>query len=422
MKQSSISYANAKFASAAGSYDWSDVKKLVVSVALLFSSSVYADELGDILSDNKELLFDYDFKSNELESDMLSKSWINPVTLKYNKRYSTQFTDRTSRTGSYSVIIDQPIFRSGGIYYAIKYSQALRNANEADLKLQKRIMIGDAVSILFNLKKNRLEQQKMKYLIKNDTIDIHQKRDSYDAGLLDSSFLDQAILKKSQDEATLLELELNLLELKQRFSLLSDKEPNSLTLPVLKLMSKRKYSEQNLELKKDKLRAEQSAYNANVTTAKYLPTVSLQGQYIDGDLNPLYERPGIEEKYYNYGFTVSMPIDINSLADIEASKVEKLRAAVQVLDRKDKVREEYEWIHNSLDILDKKIVLAQKDEKVYQSLFRLTKNLAQAGEKTSLDADIMQNSLKIRKLDQKIYKIDKQVQLLKLYIRVENVL
>ena len=283
-------------------------------------------------------------------------------------------------------------------------------------------MIGDAVSILFNLKKNRLEQKKMKYLIKNDTIDIRQKRDSYDAGLLDSSFLDQAILKKSQDEATLLELELNLLELKQRFSLLSDKNPNSLTLPTLKLMSKTNYSEQNLELKKDKLRAEQSAYNANVTTAKYLPTVSVQGQYIDGELNPLYANPMLEERYYNYGFSVSMPIDINSLTDIEASKVEKLRAATQVLDRKETVEEEYQWIYNSLSILDKKIVLAQKDEKIYKSLFRLTKNLAQAGEKTSLDADIMQNSLQIRKLDQKIYKIDKQVQLLKLYIQVENVL
>ena len=398
------------------------LKKLLVVCSLLFTPAVQADELGNILSDNKELLFDYDFKSNELESDMLSKSWINPVRLQYSKKYSTQFTDRTSRTGSFSIIIDQPIFRSGGIYYAIKYSQALRDANEAELRFQKRQMIGDAVSILFNLKKNRLEQEKMRYLVKNDKIDIRQKRDSYDAGILDSSFLDQAILKKSQDEATLLELELIRLELKQRFSLLSDKNPNSLRLPVLKMISKKHYKEQNLELKKDRLRAEQSAYNANVTTAKYLPTISLQGQYIDGDLNPIYGSSGMEEKYYNYGFTVSMPLDINSLTDIEASKVAKLRAATQVLDRKDQVNEEYKWIHNSLNILDKKIVLAQKDEKVYNNLFRLTKNLAQAGEKTSLDADIMQNSLQIRKLDQKIYKIDKQVQLLKLYIRVENVL
>jgi len=402
--------------------DLNVLKKLLVLCSLLLVSLVHADELGNILSDNKALLFDYQFEKNELESDKLSKSWINPVTLQYRKNYSTQFKDRTNKTGTFSVMIDQPIFRSGGIYYAIKYSQALRAANNADIILQRRKMIGDAVSILFNLKKTKLEQQKRRLLIKNDTIDILQRRDSYEAGLLDSSFLDQAILKKSQDEAALLEMELNYLELKQRFSLLSDKSPENLHLPKLKMMSKTQYSEENLDLKTDKHRAELSEYNEKITWAKYLPTVSLHGQYIDGDLNPLFANPVIQEKYYNYGVSVSMPINVNALIDIEASKVEKLRAAVQVLDRQETVKEEYQWIVNSLKVLDKKIILAQKDEKVYKSLFRVTKNLVQAGEKTSLDADIMKNSLEIRKLDQKIYKIDKQVQLLKLYIRVENVL
>jgi len=175
--------------------DLNVLKKLLVLCSLLFVSLVHADELGDILSDNKALLFDYQFEKNELESDKLSKSWINPVTLQYRKNYSTQFKDRTNKTGTFSVMIDQPIFRSGGIYYAIKYSQALRAANNADIILQRRKMIGDAVSILFNLKKTKLEQQKRRLLIKNDTIDILQKRDSYEVGLLDSSFLDQAILK-----------------------------------------------------------------------------------------------------------------------------------------------------------------------------------------------------------------------------------
>jgi len=217
-------------------------------------------------------------------------------------------------------------------------------------------------------------------------------------------------------------MELNYLELEQRFSLLSNKNPAHLRLPKLKMMSKTQYSEENLDLKTDRHRAELSEYNEKITWAKYLPTVSLHGQYIDGDLNPLFANPVIQEKYYNYGVSVSMPINVNALIDIEASKVEKLRAAVQVLDRQETVKEEYQWIVNSLKVLDKKIILAQKDEKVYKSLFRVTKNLVQAGEKTSLDADIMKNSLEIRKLDQKIYKIDKQVQLLKLYIRVENVL
>ena len=349
--------------------DLNVLKKLLVLCSLVFVSLVHADELGDILSDNKTLLFDYQFEKNELESDKLSKSWINPVTLQYRKNYSTQFKDRTNKTGTFSVIIDQPIFRSGGIYYAIKYSQALRAANNTDIALQRRKMIGDAVSILFKLKKTKLEQQKRRLLIKNDTIDILQKRDSYEAGLLDSSFLDQAILKKSQDEAALLEMELNLLELLQRFSLLSDKNPENLRLPRLKMMSKTQYSEENLDLKTDRHRAEVSEYNEKITWAKYLPTVSLHGQYIDGDLNPLFANPVIQEKYYNYGVSVSMPINVNALTDIEASKVEKLRAAVQVLDRQETVKEEYQWIVNSLKVLDKKIVLAQKDEKVYQESF-----------------------------------------------------
>ena len=396
------------------------LKKLFLLCSLVASSVIHADELGDILSDNKELLFDYQFQSNELESDILSKSWVNPVTLQYRKNFSKQYTDNTVNTGNFAVIVDQPIFRSGGIYYGLKYSQALRDANNAELTLQKRTMIGDAISILFNLKKTKLEQEKMKYQIKNDIIDIRQKRDSYESGLLDSSFLDQAILKKSQDETALLQMELTLMELNQRFLLLSDKNPDNLKLPALKLMSKANYNEENLELKRDRLRAEQSDYNQKVTWAKYLPAITLQGQYNDGDLNPLFARPGLEEEYYTYGFTVSMPLDINSFSDIEASKVEKLRAAVEVLDRKETVEEEYNWIYNSLGILDKKILLAQKDEKVYKSLYRLTKNLAEAGEKTSFDADIMYNSLQIRKIDQKIYEIDKQIQLLKLYVRVEN--
>jgi len=398
------------------------LKKLLLLCSLGISTLLCADELSSILSENKELLFDYDLKSNELQSDMLSKSWINPVTVRYGKDYTTRFRTGTIDTANFSVYIDQPIFRSGGIYYAIKYAGALKDANEAEIKLQKRKMIGDAVSILFNLKKNRMEQQKLRYLIKNDKIDIRQKKDSYDAGILDSSFLDQAILKKSQDEATLLELELNYLELKQRFSLLSDKDPDKLRLPKLKMLSKKNYVQQNLELKKDVLRAEESDYNSKVTIAKYLPTLSLQGQYNNGDLNPLFPSPNLNEQYYNYGFTVSMPLDINAFSDIEAAKVAKLRAATQVLDRKDTVREEYQWIDNSLSILNKKIYLAKKDEQVYRNLLRLTKDLVRAGEKTSLDADIMSNSLQIRKLDQQIYRIDKQLKLLQLYIRVENVL
>lgn len=385
-------------------------------------SALQADELGNILSNNKNILLDYEFRSNDAQSDLLQNSWINPIIVQYSKNYSKQFTDQTVETGSFTVGIDQPIFRSGGIYYAIKYAQALRGANDAAIQLKRRETIGQAVQLLFEMKKMKLQKQKQKLLIKNDSIDIRLKRESYEAGLIDSSFLDQAILKRSQDETQLLEMETSLIGLEQSFSLLSDKDPTALKLPKLKLIAAEKYKGANLELARDKLRATEKKYNAKMTWAKYLPAVSVQGRYTDADLNPLFgTRPGIEERYFSYGFSISMPIDFNMFSDIEASKVDHLKAQTEVIERKHAIDSEYKMIRSKLRIIDNKIKLAKKDEQLYKRLYKTTKNLERAGEKTSFDTAMMHNSLKIRKLDQKIYYLDKQIELIGLYTKVANV-
>ena len=396
------------------------LKKLLVLCSLFFISSVDADELNNLLSDNQKLLLEYQFQTNELQSDTLSKSWINPITLQYNKRFSKQFTDRTVQTGSFSIGIDQPIFKSGGIYFAIKYAQALRGANEAEIKLKKRELIGSAVELLFTMKKTKLEQRKLALLIKNDKIDIRQKRDSYQAGLIDSSFLDQAILKNNQDETQLLELEISLMKLEQRFRLLSNKAPETLTLPKLTLISAQTYKDSNLELARDQLRAKEKAYNAKITWAKYLPTISLQGRYTDEDLNPLFPVAGLKEQYFSYGFTISMPLDINMFSDVETSKVEHMKAQTEVIERQHIIDEEYKLVKRKLEIIDKKVMLASKDEALYKRLYQTTRDLARAGEKTSLDTEMMKNSLNARKLDQEIFEIDKQIELIRLYTKVEN--
>ena len=396
------------------------MKKYLLICSLFYTSLVYADELSDILSNNKNLLFDYEFQSNSAKSNLLENSWINPIMLQYRRNYSKQFMDRTVKTGSFTVGIDQPIFRSGGIYYAIKYAQALRGANNADIVLKKRQTIANAVKMLFQMKKLKYQKKKLALLVKNDNIEIRQKRESYQAGLIDSSFLDQAILKRNQDETQLLELDVSLMELEQNFALVSDRNPKTLKLPTLKLISAERYTGKNIELVRDKLRAKQKKYNSKITWAKYLPTISVQGRYTDEDLNPLFPAQGIKERYFTYGFSISMPLNINMFSDIEASKVEYLKAQTEVIERKHTIDEEYKLIQNKLRVIDKKIVLARKDEKLYSRLYQTTKNLASAGEKTSYDTTMMYNSLQVKKLDRKIYMIDKQIELLSLYTKVEN--
>ncbi len=385
------------------------------------ASLLQADDLAEILSPEKRDIFNYQEKYNELQSDKLKKSWVNPIRLQYRKNYTTQFAEQTIDTANYSVLIDQPIFKSGGIFYSMKYSDALKGATAAEIALRKRETIGSAVRILFNFKKIRLEQEKLKLLVKNDEIDIKLKSDSFESGILDSSFLDQAIIKRNTDQTQLLVLELELERLKNDFAFLSQKNPDRFKLPVLKLISEKNYKSEHLGLRSDTLHAEEKQYLSKMTWSQYLPEVSVQGQYIKGDLNPLFFNPSLRDEYTNYSVTVSMPISINSLTDIEAGKVAYMEAATKVIDQKRRVDLEYQTILDSLRIINKKIALDHKDEKLYQRLYIVTKNLEEAGEKTSYETAMMHNSLEIKKLDQRIHKIDKQLQLLSLYVKVNSV-
>ncbi len=388
----------------------------------LLASLLHADALSDILSPEKKEIFRYKEEQNDLESSKLKKSWVNPLHLQYKKNFSEQFVGKTLITENYSVTIDQPIFKSGGIYHSIKYANAIRGANAAQIELLKREMIGNAVEILFNMRKIRLQQRKLRLLIQNDEIDITLKSDSFNAGILDSSFLDQAILKRNADETELLASEIEYQKLKSSFAMLSHRDPESFALPKLKLIGKYEYRNNNLELQKDRLTATEKNSYSKMTMSKYLPEVSVQAQYINGDPNPLYANPNLKDEYNTYGVTVSMPLSINTFDDVESSRMAYLEAATQVIDREKSVELEYNMVLNNLRIIDRKITLDRKDERLYQRLYTVTKNLEKAGEKTAHESRLMHNSLKIKKLDQQIHTLDKQIQLLLLYTKVANVL
>jgi len=398
------------------------VLMLLRNILLLSTLSLgllHADELLDLLSDNNKQIIEYQKKRNTLESDKLKNSWISPVTVSYNKSYTQQYKSGKVDTGSFSIGIDQPVFKSGGIFFAIKYSEAVRNLNGISIDIAQKEMIVNALSLLYNIKKLKLQKAKLALLVKNDEIDIRQKRDSYTNGLIDSSFLDQAILKKNSDETQLLELELSIEKLKNSFALLSDKNPESLKLPKLKLIKAKRYKGKNLELIKKRFEAREKKYSSKMTWTQYLPTVSLQARYTDGDLNPLFGNPAVmREAYKTYGFTISMPISINSLKDIESSKVAYMEAQTRLFEKRKEIDNEYKLALKNLSILNRKIALAKKDERLYGRLYRTTRNLQKAGEKTKWDTQLMHNSLRIKKYDQRIFAIDRELQLLTLYAKV----
>jgi len=379
--------------------------------------------LEDILSRDKQQLHQYQQDQVNLQGKELENSWINPILLQYSKDYSTQFGDTLS-TGQFMIAVDQPIFKMGGIWSAIKYAKAVGEGNSIDVELQRREEISQALTILYNLQKSRYEAEKFRLMILNDNLEIEIQKESYEAGLTNRTLYDQALLKRNQDNIAKLELDLTITKLENDFSLLSDRSPLEVKLPHFDMIDKDRYLAEQLELERESLRVKEKRENKYMIFTKYLPEVSVTGRYVNEDLNPLFGATGsgLNREYYTYGFKVSLPLNINSGYDIQNATVEYLNARVQKEEKQKSILNHFKLIQKRLEIIDKKIALAKEDEAAYKRMLETTQELEELGDKTALDTEIVANTLKIRQIDQAIYKIDAQLELMPLYINVADAL
>ena len=380
-------------------------------------------ELVEVLSADKEELLKYQKEQNQVQSNQLENAWINPITLQYSKNFSTQFGN-TINTQQFFIAVDQPIFKMGGIWSAIKYAKALGKANRLDIELQKRQLISQALTLLYNLKKSKLQLAKLDYTIQNDNLDIQIQKEQYEEGLTNRTLYDQALLKHNVDVTSKLELELSMAKLENDFSLLSDHDPHSFQLPNFSMLDKGRYMNNQLEVQRDTLRVEEKNQNKYMTLTKYLPELSITARYTREDLNPLFSTPGssIKQNYFNYGFKVTLPISINSYNEIQSSKIDYLNAKITLDEKRKIVANNYKLAVKRLEIIDKKIALSQEDALHYASMLSTAIDLEKIGDQTNLDTQMVSNNVKVRELDQEIYKIDAQLELLALYINVADAL
>ena len=397
--------------------DLNVLKKLFLLSSILFSAVLADSELSDVLSADKSELLKYQNEQNDVQSHQLENSWINPVVLQYSKNYSTQFGG-TIDTQQFIVSVDQPIFKMGGIWAAIKYAKAQGEANQLDIELQKRALISQALTILYNLKKSKLQLAKLNLSIENDNLDIQIQKESYDEGISNRTLYDQALLKRNQETTSKLELELNIVKLENDFSLLSDSNPYALELPNFGMISKERYLNQQLELQRDRFRIEEKKEFNYMTLTKYLPELSVTGRYTKEDPSPIFR--GTKDSYFNYGFKVTLPLNISSLDDIQTTRVDYLNAKITLDEKRKSVANGFKLAQKRLEIIDKKIALSKDDAIHYQSMLLTAQELETLGDRTSIDTQIVANNVKVRELDQEIYKIDAQLELLGLYVNVSD--
>jgi len=372
---------------------------------------------ADILSPLQQELLNKDLNKAVVNADKLKNSWINPVTLQYKYNKTNQPFDNIQKTNQFIISVNQPIFKSGAIWASIKYANALKQQNIEKIKLQKATLIKQAYEILFNIKKVKISIKKQKLLIKNANIDIKRKKEQFLSGLIDSSFLDNAIINKNNLLLTLNDLQNQYKSLMNDFKNLSNLNPIHIDLPHFNLISKKEYlNNLNIQIAKKDIKVKKALKYMNIGNS--LLSVNLVGNYNDIDTkynNQTDIYSDSKDSFYNIGISITLPFDINTLKTIQESKIDYIKSSLNYQQEKLKAINEYDTKIFTIKNIDKKIAIYSNTIKMYQSILNTTKDNIKAGINTILDLQNLENSLNIAKLNQQSLYIDKQIELLNLY-------
>lgn len=386
----------------------------IVLLSALALSSLNAQDTKELLSQTKKDILNYSYEKSIEDSDKLKKDWINPFNYKYIYNDGETYTTQRS-----TISISQPIFKSGGIYYAIKYANSIGRYSTTSVDVQEKELIKQTVSLLFKIKKINISIKKQKLLVANAKLDITRKKEQVLNGILDTSFLDNSIIDANTQQNNLIDLEYEKETLINNLAKFSDKTYEQVQLPTLTLVNKEKFLENNIYIKQAKEDANSAYWLKNATISSYLPTVNLTADYTkyhETDNNPSLSEDGTT----NVGFNITIPFDIRFGNAIESSKLAYLQKKATLEDQRKEEDALFKSSLAKLESLDKKIDIAKSDVELYDSLLTQLEEQLTVGMTTISDVETMKNSKAIKKLEVQSLNVDKQLELLEVYSRLSN--
>jgi len=384
------------------------VLALVLGIASL---SLYANDA--ILSQDRLELFDLSKKQAEEDASKLKKDWINPITYKLSQTQNEEHNPLKS-----VISVNQPIFKSGGIYQAILYAYSIERYSHLDIDIQKKNMIKDATKLLFEIHKINYTLKKQELLIANADLDILRKREQVLNGIIDTSFLDNAILDANTKKNALAELHHQRNELIHSFNTLASSSYEKFELPEFKLIEDQNYIDNNLNILKVKEDMASKNHLSLMTITKYLPTINFTYDYTkyhdyDNDLE-------IKDKENRelMGLNLTIPIDFRTSNDIQSSRIDYLKSRISLSNTILEEENFYKTKLSKIEMIESKKNIANEDYKLYNSLLEDITQAANAGLNSFADVETLANSKKIKSFDIQILELERQIELLEIYAKV----
>ena len=383
------------------------MKKIIIFTPLFLFAS--------LLSDLKMKEFNLDKLKSIKDSKETKYSWINPIMLKYTYQKDNTLGIVTS-TKLFSISINQPIFKTGAIYYSIKYASFAKKYNLDSIELQKRELIKTAYDLVYDYRITKLNKKILEYKIKNAKIDVERKKEAFLSGSGDSSQLDNAILNLNNLKLSLQDVISNLNKIKYSFSNISDLDIESVNLPKLRLISKNRYLNENLELLSKQNLKKIKKYLYKMQLGNQLLSVSINGSWNYKDYKNKLQSD--KQNYYIVGISASLPIDINAKTRVEKTKIDYLKSKLLLQDKKKELLNSYLLVLNQIKTLKEKLKIYDENINIYDNLIKTTKESIKAGSATYLDLEVLENSKSAALLNKQIIKYQIQKQLLSLYYKL----
>lgn len=385
------------------------LKHFSLLAVLMASLSLYGNEA--ILSKERLEIFDLSKEKAQEDASKLKKDWINPITYKLSKTQKEEHNPLKS-----TISVNQPIFKSGGIYQAILYANSIEKYSNLDIEIQKKSMIKDATKLLFEIHKINHTIKKQELLIANADLDILRKREQVLNGISDTSFLDNAILDANTKKNVLAELLHQKNELIHTFGTLASNSYEAFDLPVFTLIEDDTYMENNLNVLKLKEDMNSKNHFSIMTITKYLPTINFTYDYTkyhdyDNNVN-------INENRELMGLNLTIPLDIRTLNDIQSSRIDYLKSRISLNTTILEEENFYKTTLSKIKMIESKKNIANEDYKLYTSLLDDITQAAQAGLNSFADVQTLDNSKTIKSYDIKILELERQIELLELYAKI----
>lgn len=398
-----------------------------VLYSLSLVSLLTAQTLTDaILAPNKQTDLSLDRQKVDAEASIERDSWLNPIMGSYSASYKRQFgVDQENYKAT--VGIDQPIFKSGGIYFAIRYANAKAHFNRLGITLKRNGVIKQTIETAMKLRQLDLSIAQTKLEIEDETSNVAFLQEQIAVGEIDSASYEQALVALNGVKIKSIDLQNTKHDLKYQFSILSDKAYADIQLPKLHIIDEEAYLLHNVSIKQSVAKTQETRYWKNTIISSYLPTVNVQANYnysesVNQRFSDNFDPFDAKDSYSSFGFSVSMPLlDINMLKSVESAKVDYLKSKINI----DQVKQDEKRFYTSklakVRALEEKKRLCLDTFNLYEKIYISALNSFDAGDSNSLDLQRSKHQWEIKEMEIKKVYLDQQMELLALYEKMHDI-